>query len=264
MKFAKKTLGIVAFSAALVIPAMGFVAPSQLDKASASDAHLTDEQVFADAYKGLTKSEVSTYVGYLDEKEKVNASIDELLAEDGGKVTDKTSSKYNELVTELDRLDNNLFLLEKKSWIELEKERINAFTNIDEYVRQDLVDNLTVILELETKATNSELTSTEKKDLDNKYREFIATISYFDTVEEVNNANNLTEQEKDKLLDARLKINELNREIANLEYDEYYEIVESDQAKYDEYKAEIDRIYKEIESLQTKAGIETPTEDIVS
>lgn len=264
MKFAKKTLGIVAFSAALVIPAMGFVAPSQLDKASASDAHLTDEQVFADAYKGLTKSEVSTYVGYLDEKEKVNASIDELLAEDGGKVTDKTSSKYNELVTELDRLDNNLFLLEKKSWIELEKERINAFTNIDEYVRQDLVDNLTVILELEIKATNSELTSTEKKDLDNKYREFIATISYFDTVEEVNNANNLTEQEKDKLLDARLKINELNREIANLEYDEYYEIVESDQAKYDEYKAEIDRIYKEIESLQTKAGIETPTEDIVS
>lgn len=263
MKFTKKTLGIVAFSAALVIPAMGFVGLSQLDKVNANDAHLTDEQVFADAYKGLTKSEVSTYVGYLDKKDKVNASIDKLLAEDGGKVTDKTSSKYNELIAELDRLDNNLFLLEKKSWIELEKERINAFTNMDEYVRQALIDNLTVILALETKAANSELTSTEKKDLDNKYREFIATTAYFDTVEEVNNAKNLTEQEKDKLFDGRLKINELNREIANLEYDEYYEVVESDQVKYDEYKAEIDRIYKEIEPLQTKAGIETPTEDLV-
>ena len=72
MNFTKKTLGIVAFSAALVIPAMGFVGSSQLDKASASDAHLTDEQFFADAYKGLTKSEVSTYVGYLDKKDKVN------------------------------------------------------------------------------------------------------------------------------------------------------------------------------------------------
>ena len=30
MRFTKKTLGVVAFSAALVIPTMGFVAPSQL------------------------------------------------------------------------------------------------------------------------------------------------------------------------------------------------------------------------------------------
>ena len=263
MKFTKKTLGIVAFSAALVIPAMGFVGSSQLDQVSASDAHLTDEQVFAEAYKGLTKSEVSTYVGYLDKKDKVNASIDKLIAEDGGKVTDKTSSKHNELVAELESLDDNLFLLEKKSWIELEKERINAFTNMDEYVRQGLIDNLTAILNLETKAVNSELTSTEKTELDNQYREFITTIAYFDTVEEVNNAKNLTEQEKEKLLDAHLRINELTKAIANLEYDEYYEVVKSDQVKCDEYEAEIDKIYKEIEPLQTKAGIETPTEDLV-
>ena len=262
MKLATKTLGIVALGAALVIPTIAFVAPSPLDKVGASDAHLTDEEVFADAYKGLTKSEVSTYVSYLDEKEKLNTRIDDLLGKEG-KVTDKTSVKYNELISEIEQLDNNLFLLEKKSWIVLEKERINGFTNIDESTRQSLLDNLTAILELETKAANSELTLAEKTNLDNEYREFIAAISYFDTLEEVNNATNLTEQEKTKLLDARLKVNELNRKIANLEYDEYYEIVESDQEKYDEYKAEIDRLYKEIEPLQTKAGIETPTEDLV-
>lgn len=263
MKFAKKTLGIVAFSAALVIPAMGFVAPSQLDKASASDAHLTDEQVFADAYKGLTKSEVSTYVGYLDEKEKVNASIDELLAEDGGKVTDKTSSKYNELIAELERLDNELFLLEKKSWIVEEKKRINEFTNIDENLRQSLLDNLTMILNLETKSAKSALISAEKEQLDSEYREYNGDIFFFNKTEEIEQLNGLTKTEKDDLLKSYLKVNELNQKIAHLAYDEYYEIVPEDKEKYDKYDAEITEIYKkEIAPLEKKAGIETFFEPI--
>lgn len=263
MRFTKKTLGIVAFSAALVIPAMGFVALSQLDKVSASDAHLTDEQVFADAYKGLTKSEVSTYVGYIDEKEKVNVSIDELLAEDGGKVTDKTSSKYNELIVELEHLDNELFLLEKKSWIVEEKKRINGFTNIDENLRQSLLDNLTVILNLETKSAKSVLTAAEKEQLDSVYREYNGNIFFFNKSEEIEQLDGLTKEEKSELLKSYLKINELNQKVANLTYDEYYQIVPEDQEIYQKLDAEITAIYKkEIAPLEKKAGVETSFEPL--
>ncbi|MGM9985917.1 MAG: hypothetical protein ACI35O_01695 [Bacillaceae bacterium] len=262
MKFTKKTLRIVAFSAALVIPAMGFAVPSQLDKVSASDDHLTDEEIFADAYKGLTKSEVSTYVGYLDEKEKLNTRIDDLLSKEG-KVTDKNSAKYNELISEVEQLDNNLYLLEKKSWIVLEKERINGFTNIDEDMRQSLLNNLTVIFELETKATNFELTPAEKDKLDSEYRAYNGDIFFFNKSEEIEQLDGLTKEEKSELLKSYLKINELNGKVANLTYDEYYQIVLEDQETYKKLDAEITAIYEEeIAPLEKKAGVETSFESL--
>ena len=75
MKFSKKTLGIVALSAALVIPVAGFVVTSQFGKTTAGADALNDKEFFAEHYKGLTEAEVSTYVDYLDEIEKLNVSI---------------------------------------------------------------------------------------------------------------------------------------------------------------------------------------------
>ena len=98
MKFSKKTLGVVAFSAALIIPAIGFVALSQLDKANASDEHLSDEEVFASHYRGLTKSEITTYVNYLDKIEQYTSKINQLTKD--GEVLNR--EQYDQLQAERD------------------------------------------------------------------------------------------------------------------------------------------------------------------
>ena len=257
MKFTKKTLGIVALSAALIIPVVGVMVTSQLGKEKVGAEDLSDEEFFASHYKGLTASEVARYVGYLDEIEKLNVSIDKLITEDG-EIPAKNREKHNQLTAERDHLDKEVYFLEKKSWLVEEKERVNEFTNIKEELRQSLLDNLTVILDFEEKLVTSALTDTEKDRLDSAYREYVGEIFYFDKSEEIEKLDGLTQEEKNDLLESYLKVNELNQKIAHLEYDEYYEIVPEDQEKYERFDVEITDIYEnEIKPLEEKAGIET-------
>lgn len=257
-----KTFKILALSAALVIPVTGFVASSQLDKANASDTHLNDEQFFATHYQGLTKNEVATYVDYLEEIEKLNMKIDHLITEDG-KVLAKDRAQHKQLNAERDRLDKEVHFLETKSFFVEEKERINGLKNVEEKLRQSLLDHVTTILNLEEKSAKSALTAAEKEQLDRAYRAYNGDIFFFDKSEEIEQLDGLTKEEKSELLKSYLKINELNQKVANLTYDEYYQIVSEDQETYQTLDAEITAIYKkEIIPLEKKAGLESSYEPL--
>lgn len=257
MRFSMKTLGVVAFSAALIIPAIGFLALSKLDKVNASDEHLSDEEVFASHYPGLTKNEINTYVNYLDEIEQLTSQIDHLVTADGEVLN---REQYDQLQEERDRVDKEVYFLEKKSWLVETKERIQGFTDITEELRQSLLNDVDTLLVLEEKLKNPALPAAEKErlneELDNTYRHFTGDISYFDKLDEIEQLDGLTKEEKSQLLASYVKINVLNQKIAHLTYDEYYEIVPQDQETYKQLQAEIDAIYeKEIAPLEKKAGL---------
>ena len=256
MKFSKKTLGVVAFSAALIIPAIGFVALSQLDKANASDEHLSDEEVFASHYRGLTKSEITTYVNYLDKIEQYTSKINQLTKD--GEVLNR--EQYDQLQAERDRLDKEVYFLERKSWLVETKERIQGFTDITEELRQSLLNDVDTLLVLEEKLKNPALPAAEQerlnKELSNTLRHFTGDIFYFDKLEEIEQLDGLTKEEKSQLLASYMKVNAFNQKIAHLTYDEYYEIVPEDQETYKQLQAEIEAIYKkEITPLEKKAGL---------